>query len=151
MIDLELKRAMDSVYPKDEKYIDPMIKHLEAQRKLFTTNIGLDMGKDWYGIEGERFRANSLKYYVRKFLQATIIRQFQQGAATVKTMIKNADEHSGMASLDPIQMHVQGEEKQTETVGKVPAIFMEKIREQAKERRERARSVSRSLRSRSRA
>lgn len=129
------------VFP-DEDYIDPMVRHLEEQRKLYTANLGLDMGKDWYGAKGSKFRLDALRYYVGMFLQATITRQFQMAARQVKGMIQLADENSGMASLEPIQINKVSEDEAKETVERVPAIYMELMREQAKERREKAKRLS---------
>lgn len=137
-----LKEAL-SVFPKEE-YYHPYVKALEEQRRLYTANLGVDMGKDWFSEKGDDFRRKSLTYYVRKFLQATMIRQFRMAAEQTRGIIKTADDTSGVASMDLVQM-LQHDQAQVEEVTreKLPPIFMERMREQAKERREKARRISR--------
>lgn len=126
----------------DEEYYHPYVKALEKQRRLYTANLGVDMGEDWFGPKGEEFRRKSLRYYVRMFLQATMIRQFRMAAEQTRGIIKNADDTSGMASLEAVQM-IEREKEEVEdlTQRRIPAIFMEQMREQAKERRNKARRL----------
>lgn len=132
---------------EDEEYYHPYVKALEKQRRLYTANLGIDMGDDWFGPKGDKFRHDSLVYYVKMFLQATMIRQFRMAATQIHGMIKSADETSKIASLDPIQMLAKEardmDEVEDLTKTKIPEIFMEKLREQAKARRTKARKLSR--------
>ena len=131
-----------AVYAED-KYHEKHIQALDEQRKLFTANLGCDMGDDWFNDKGRAFRQKSLVYYVRKYVQASMNRQFGMAARQTHGMIKLADENSKMASMENIVMELKEGVKVEDVREKVPAIFMEKIREQAKERRAKARRLSR--------
>lgn len=126
----------------DTHFINKEVKALEDSRRFMVEDIAKDMGDDWHTEKGESFRRKSLHYYVRMFLQATINRQWQMGATQVRSMIKLADETSGITSLDTVKMLDRPESK-FETTEKIPQKFMEQMRDKAKARREAARKLGR--------